>query len=155
MKTFFRLISLARPLGRYWPSFFIISILSVIFGIVNFALLAPLQTIIFTPENMGQQLVIPVFSMDPDYFKNLFLYYLTKFMGGSSQLKGLLFVCLMLVITSLLSNLTRYLSQRILVSLRTRLMYNIRKALFHKISRLHIGYFHEKRKGRYSLKHLK
>jgi len=26
-------------------------------------------------------------------------------------------------------------------------MYNIRTALFHKISRLHIGYFHEKRKG--------
>jgi len=147
MKTFFRLIALAKPYGRYWPAYLIITILSVIFGIVNFALISPLLTIIFNPENMGQQLVIPEFSMNSDYFNKIFLYYLTKFMGSSSQLKGLFFVCVLLVITSLFANLTRYLSQRILVSLRTRLMYNIRKSLFQKISRLHIGYFHEKRKG--------
>lgn len=147
MKTFFRLISLARPYGRYWPAYLVISILSVFFGIINFALISPLLTIIFNPENMGQQFVFPEFSLNSDFFNKIFLYYLTKFVGSSSQLKGLLFVCMLLVITSLFANLTRYLSQRILVSLRTRLMYNIRKALFSKISRLHIGYFHEKRKG--------
>jgi len=96
MKIFFRLIALAKPLGRYWPTYLIISILSIIFGIANVALLSPLQTIIFVPENMSQQLMRPEFSTNPEYFKEIFQYYLTKFMGGSSQLKGLLFVCLLL-----------------------------------------------------------
>ncbi len=147
MKTFLRLISFAKPYGRYWPAYLILSIFSVFLGIAYYALIDPMIRIIFDPESLSQQVTMPVFALDPDYFKELFNYYLTKFVGGASHQRGLIFVCIIFGVASFLSNLTRYLSQRILVSVRTRLMYNIRKALFFKISRLHIGYFHEKRKG--------
>jgi len=147
MKTFLRLLSFAKPYGRYWPTYLILSILSMFFGIFNFALAAPLIRIIFNPDSIVKQLSLPEFSLSADYFTNIFQYYLTKVMLESSLLNGLLFVCIFMVMMSFLSNLTSYLSQRILVSIRTKLMYNMRKALFLKISRLHIGYFHEKRKG--------
>jgi len=147
MKTFLRLLSFAKPYGRYWPSYLFLSILSVFFGVVYFALIDPITRIIFDPASITQQTLLPEFSVSVDYFKQIFNYYLTKFMGVSARQDGLLFVCIIFLIASFFSNLTRYLSQRILVSMRTRLMYNIRKALFLKISRLHIGYFHEKRKG--------
>ncbi|MFA5849608.1 MAG: ABC transporter ATP-binding protein [Bacteroidales bacterium] len=147
MKIFLRLLSFAKPYGRYWPSYLFLSILSVFFGVVYFALIDPLTRIIFDPASITQQTVLPDFYVSVDYFKQIFNYYLTKFMGESARQDGLLFVCIIFLIASFFSNLTRYLSQRILVSMRTRLMYNIRKALFLKISRLHIGYFHEKRKG--------
>lgn len=147
MKTFIRLLSFAKPYGRYWPTYLVISILSVFFGIINYALIDPLLTIIFDPLSISKQLLLPEFTLSADYFTGVFQYYLTKIMGVSSLLNGLLFVCGLLIATSFFSNLTRYLSQRILVSMRTKLMYNVRKALFLKISRLHIGYFHEKRKG--------
>jgi subfamily B ATP-binding cassette protein MsbA len=140
-------LSFAKPYGRYWPSYLFLSILSVFFGVVYFALIDPLTRIIFDPASITQQTVLPDFYVSVDYFKQIFNYYLTKFMGESARQDGLLFVCIIFLIASFFSNLTRYLSQRILVSMRTRLMYNIRKALFLKISRLHIGYFHEKRKG--------
>ncbi|OFY40406.1 MAG: antibiotic ABC transporter ATP-binding protein [Bacteroidetes bacterium GWF2_40_14] len=147
MKTFLRLLSFAKPYGRYWPSYLLLSILSVFFGVIYFALIDPLTRIIFDPASITQQTLLPDFSVSVDYFKQIFNYYLTKFMGESARQDGLLFVCIIFLIASFFSNLTRYLSQRILVSMRTRLMYNIRKSLFLKISRLHIGYFHEKRKG--------
>ena len=147
MKTFFRLLSFAKPYGRYWPAYLLISIFSMIFGIFNFALVAPIVRIIFSPNAIVQQLTMPEFSISVDYFTNLFQYYLTKIIGRSSLLNGLLFVSIFMLLMSFCSNLSNYIAQRILVSVKTKLMYNIRKALFLKISKLHIGYFHEKRKG--------
>ncbi|MFA6334528.1 MAG: ABC transporter ATP-binding protein [Bacteroidales bacterium] len=147
MKTFFRLLSFAKPFGRYWPTYLLVSILSVLFGVAYYALVDPLTRIIFSPETLNAQLSMPEFNISADYFKDIFQYYLTKFMGGTSRLKGLLFVCLFMTFMSFLANFTTYISRRILVSIRTKMMYNVRKALFLKISRLHIGYFHEKRKG--------
>lgn len=147
MKTFLRLLSFGKPYGKYWPAYLILSLLSVFFGIFLYALVDPIIRIIFDPESITRQVAFPEFALDPKYFSGIFYYYLTKFMSGTSYLGGLLFVCGFMIAMSFLSNLTTYLSQRILVSIRTKLMYNIRKALFLKISRLNIGYFHEKRKG--------
>jgi subfamily B ATP-binding cassette protein MsbA len=147
MKMFLRILSYAKPLGKYWPLYLVISIFSVVFGVLNYGLVDPLLTIIFDPGSMKEQHTMPVFTQSADYFKELFQYILTKTIGGSSQMKALLLVCGTLVAASFFSNLLRYLSQRILVSLRTNMMYSLRKALFNKITRLHLGYFQDKRKG--------
>ncbi|MCK9305057.1 MAG: ABC transporter ATP-binding protein [Bacteroidales bacterium] len=147
MKTFRRVLGYAKPLGKYWPAYLIISLLSVLFGVLNYGLIDPLLTIIFDPGSIASQHTMPHFTQSQDYFKELFSYFLTKTVGESSQMRSLLLVCLAFVAASFFSNLLKYLSQRILVSLRTRLMYNLRKELFNKITRLHLGYFHDKRKG--------
>lgn len=147
MKLFLRLLSYAKPVGRYWPLYFILSVFSVIFSLVNYALIRPLIDVLFQPESVASQLTKPVFSFSETYFNEIFQYYLTKFMLESGPLKGLVFVCIIFIIASLFSNLTRYFSQRILVTLKVNLMKNIREDLFDKISRLHIGYFHSQRKG--------
>ena len=147
MNDFKRLLAYAKPYRRFWPGYLILSILSVIFGVVNYALIDPLLTVLFQPESVDMQVVKPVFSLDPSYFEELFSYYLTRVMSASGMLRGLMFVCAFFVVASLLSNITRYLSQRILVNMRTYIMQNIRKDLFRKISSLHVGYFHNQKKG--------
>ena len=147
MNDFKRLLAYAKPYRRFWPGYLALSILSVIFGVVNYALIDPLLTVLFQPQTMEEQLVKPVFALDPAYFEEIFSYYLTKVMHSSGMLKGLMFVCAFFVVASLLSNITRYLSQRILVNMRTYIMQNIRRDLFKKISSLHVGYFHNQKKG--------
>ena len=147
MNDFKRLLAYAKPYRRFWPGYLVLSILSVIFGVVNYALIDPLLTVLFQPESMDVQMAKPVFALDPAYFEQLFSYYLTKVMTTSGMLRGLIFVCAFFVVASLLSNITRYLSQRILVNMRTYIMQNIRKDLFKKISSLHVGYFHNQKKG--------
>ncbi len=147
MESFKRLLSYARPFSRFWPGFLFLSILSVVFGVVNYALIGPLLTVLFEPANVEQQAMMPEFALTAEYFQDLFRYFLTKILISSGVLKALMFVCLIIILTSFLSNLTRYLSYRILINMRTFIMQNIRRDLFKKISSLNVGYFNEQRKG--------
>ena len=147
MESFKRLLSYARPFSRFWPSFLVLSILSVVFGVVNYALIGPLLAVLFEPANIEQQIVMPEFSLTVEYCQELFRYCLTKVMLASGPLKALMFVCFFIIITSFLSNLTRYFSYRVLINMRTFIMQNIRRDLFRKISSLNVGYFNEQKKG--------
>ncbi|MCL2727211.1 MAG: ABC transporter ATP-binding protein/permease [Bacteroidales bacterium] len=146
MKTFLRLLAFGKPYSRFWPKYLVICLFSVVFGIINFALVAPLLEVLFEPQNYVVT-VRPEFALSIDYFKSLFSFYLGDILHQNGILKALTYVCIFLIITTLLSNLTRYWSQRILVKMRTLIMQNLRTELFNKITRLHIGYFHDKRKG--------
>src|SRR3989339_1224997 len=111
MKTFLRLLEFARPHRKFWPRYLIVSILSVIFGIVYYALLEPLLTVLFLPENIDLTATLPQFTLSVDYFKSAFRFYLGNFMQNYGLLTGLVYVCLVLILTSFISNLLRYLSQ--------------------------------------------
>ncbi len=147
MGTFKRILSYAKPYRRFWPSYLILSILSVIFGVVNYALIEPLLNVVFEPNAVEKYTTLPEFSLSVDYFYGVFQYYLTKVLEANGVMRALLFVCIILVVTSLLSNITRFLSQKVLVNMKTYVMRNIRADLFHKITRLNVDYFQEKRKG--------
>ena len=147
MKAFRRILSYARPYSRFWPGYLVFSILSVIFGVVNYALIKPLLVVLFDPDAVEKYSALPDFSLTVEYFYGVFQYYLTKVLEASGVLRGLMFVCIVLIITSFLSNLTRFLSQKILVNMKTYVMKNIRTDLFNKITRLNVDYFQEQRKG--------
>lgn len=147
MDSFKRLLAYARPYSRFWPGYLVLSILSVIFSVVNYALIGPLLTVLFEPADIDVIDKLPSFELSPEYFEGIFKYYLSDILMSNGVLRALFFVSLILVLTSFLSNLTRYLSQRILVSMRTYIMLNIRRDLFNKISSLNVGYFNEQRKG--------
>lgn len=147
MKDFKRLLAYAKPYSRFWPGYLILSVLSVIFGVANYALIKPLLDILFNPDQLTRQLVKPEFNLlSFDYYSDIFYYYLTEIMR-SGLLRGLFFVCMILLAASFVSNLARYLSQRILVNMRTYIMQNIRRALFEKIVSLNVGYFNTRKKG--------
>lgn len=147
MNTFFRLIAFAKPYRKFWPKYLIISILSVLFGIANYALIGPLLKVLFEADKIAPVAALPPFELSITYFSALFNFYLVGYIQKSGALSGLLFVTFILIGSSLLSNLARYISQRILVSMRTHIMFNIRSALFEKLTKLHVGYFSHQRKG--------
>ena len=73
MNDFKRLLAYAKPYSRFWPGYLVLSILSVIFGVVNYALIDPLLTVLFQPQTMDVQLVKPEFALDPAYFEQIFV----------------------------------------------------------------------------------
>ena len=93
MESFKRLMAFAKPFSRFWPGYLILSIFSVIFGVLNYALIGPLINVLFDPENIKQQQVMPEFSLTPEYFQELFRYGLTSVMQDFGVLKALMFVC--------------------------------------------------------------
>lgn len=147
MSAFRRILAYARPYGRYWPGYLALSVLSVIFGIANYALIGPVLSVLFQPETVSGVTSRPEFSLSLGYIEQMFQYLLGGTIAGGGVLRGLLFVSGALVAASFLSNLCRYLSQRILVGMKTRLMMNVRRDLFAKISSMDVGYFTDKKKG--------
>ncbi|MBQ1883332.1 MAG: ABC transporter ATP-binding protein [Bacteroidales bacterium] len=155
MKNFLRLLNYARPWRRFWPGYIILAVLSVIFGIVNYSLISPVLRLLFeSPTNEQVSAEISAladktreFSMSMDWFEDTFQYYMDKIFLANGPLKALLFVCALLVGASLLSNITRYLSQTILVRMRTHIMKKLRTDLFRKVSTMDVGFYHTQQKG--------
>lgn len=146
MESLKRLFAYAGPLYRYWPGFLLLSILSLIFGIANYALLGPFLSVLFESDTIAP-VAKPEAAFTVEYVKTYFSYILSTVVRASGPLKGLLFVSGVLILACLGSNLSRYFCQRILVNLKTTVMKGLRKDLFEKISSLHIGYFNGEKKG--------
>lgn len=147
MNTFRRIMSYGRPYSKYWPPYLFLSVVSMVFGIINYALLGPLLTVLFENGDIAAARVLPEFELSVDYFSSLFSWALSQVAVKHGVIGALVFVCIALVFACFICDLCRYLSQRILVNMRTRLLKNLRTDIFRKITSLDIGYFSDRRKG--------
>lgn len=146
MKVFWRLLQFARPFGLFLPQYGLLATLSVVFGILNFTLLVPLLDVLFNTAEP------PVSSSSPSYgsidgVKAYFYHYFNQILQAEGKFGALQFVCIIIVVSVVLSNTFRYFSVTVLNSMRTRTVLNMRKSLYEKITSLHIGYFHQRQKG--------
>jgi subfamily B ATP-binding cassette protein MsbA len=144
---FLRIVSFAKPYARFWPKYLTFIVPGMIFGVLNFVLILPVLEIIFEQKAITY-IENPEFSLtDAKYFKDIFynfLYKINIFWGANGTL---VIVCAAVMIASLFANLFKYLAQRTLVSMRVHVLKNMRNAIFVKITKMHIAYFNEKRKG--------
>ena len=147
MKTYLRLINFARPLGKYLPEYLVYTILGVVFGLLNFTLFIPLLNLLFTTYPAKEVVEIPVFTFTIDYFKDLFNYYFYTIIKDGGKIAALQYVCLVIFCSVLLSNLFKFLSQRVLTSVRTKVVKNIRETVFNKITDSDLRFFYNNRKG--------
>jgi subfamily B ATP-binding cassette protein MsbA len=147
MKTLKRLLVFAKPYSRYWPKYLFFTFFGMVLGIFNFALIKPLLDVVFAPNAMTATQELPAFSLSVSYLADVFNYYLTHIVQSTGRMAALLFVSISIVIASFLANLFKYGGQCVMATLRTRVIANIREALFDKITRLDIGFFNKQQKG--------
>ncbi|WP_034256577.1 ABC transporter ATP-binding protein [Adhaeribacter aquaticus] len=150
MKTYFRILSFAKPFGKYVPGYFIFTLLAVIFGLLNFSLLIPLLTILFNQVNSQEATTMvqkPEFAFSAEYIKDFFYYYFGRIILNNGQLGALRFVCLILTGSVFLSNLFKYLGLRIEGAVRAQVVRNLRMQVYERITELHIAFFSNQRKG--------
>jgi subfamily B ATP-binding cassette protein MsbA len=144
MKTYFRLLSFAKPIEKFAIPYIFFTIFSVIFNTLNLALLAPLLNSIFFSKAIPDVVTKPESLFD---IKKAFDYYSYMAQVNYGQSGVLHFVCLVIVISVLLGNLFRYLSQRTMENLRIHTLLNLRKSVFDNVMNLHMGFFSNERKG--------
>lgn len=147
MKIYFKILAFARPLNRFVPKYAVLAVLAVLFGLVNFTLLIPLLNVIFEKVEPKTITSLPSFSLSIDYASSAFDYYFYKIYSQYGQSGALQFVCAIIITSVFFANMFRYWSQRVMTSMRTYVVKNIRESLFKKITDLHVGYFHNQRKG--------
>jgi len=150
MKTYLRIISLARPFRRHFPYYVVFSLLAIFFGLLNLTLLKPLLDVIFgqvEAEKLAEYAFRPEFALNTKYFLHLFNHYMLEFINEYSRFGALAYVCCIIVISVFLANLFRYIAEVIMANVRADVVKRLRIAIFDKVSRLHLGYFSNQRKG--------
>ena len=93
METFQRVLSFARPYGRKIPGYLLLSVLSVVFGVVNYALLGPLLTVLFDNQEAAAAVARPDFAPTVDFMTEWFRWLLSSVIRDGGVVRGLLLVC--------------------------------------------------------------
>ncbi|RYU87359.1 ABC transporter ATP-binding protein [Mucilaginibacter terrigena] len=144
MKTYLRLLSFARPIEKFAIPYIITTIFSIIFSTLNLALLAPLLQTLFNKDGAYVELGKKPALLDLMATFKYYVQYATNTYGTWGALQ---FVCGTIVVSALLGNLFRYLSQRTMENLRVHTLLNLRRTLFDNVMSLHMGFFSNERKG--------
>lgn len=146
MKNYLRLLSYAKPLGSFVVPFLITSILASIFGVLNFTLLTPVLNVLFDQVDDQQVTKMLTPSAGFSVIKE-FNFYFAKFLSEQGKQGALFFVCAVLAVTIILSNVFKYISIRLLENFKSNMVANLRQEVFNKAIQLHLGFFSNERKG--------
>jgi subfamily B ATP-binding cassette protein MsbA len=148
MKIYFRLLSFAKPIEKFAIPYVIATLLSILFGTLNLALLSPLFETLLN-SNAKEPKVESLTDKAVSSFNILgqFRQFVNESIATTGPEKTLGYVCIVIIISVLLSNLFKYFSQRYMEDLRVHTLLNLRKKVFNNVMDLHVGYFNNERKG--------
>jgi len=144
MKTYFRLLSFAKPIEKFAIPYILYTLLYVIFSSMIYPLLIPLLNTLFNSNGPPGLAVKPHTIMD---VTGWFKYYMGYFLKRKDEFGALRFVCIVIIITMLIGNGFRYLSARTMENLRLHTLLNLRRSVFNNVMNMHLGYFSNQRKG--------
>jgi ABC-type multidrug transport system fused ATPase/permease subunit len=153
MKKISRLLNYLADYKGKIGLYFLYNLLSIVFGLVSFTLIGPVLKVLFDSSSVPATTVaspVPVahatitgISALIDHAKELFNSYLLH----QDKLTTLAYICIIIVVFTILKNLFLYLALYILNPLRNAVLRRLRDDLFTKTLSLPIGFFTEERKG--------
>ncbi|RNL49616.1 ABC transporter ATP-binding protein [Pedobacter jejuensis] len=148
MKIYFRLLSFAKPIEKFAIPYVIATLLSILFGTFNLALLSPLfETLLNANKAVDKSNSLTNKAAESISLLGKLRELVNESIAKNSIETTLLYVCVIIVISVLLSNLFRYFSQRYMEDLRVHTLLNFRKRVFDNVMNLHVGFFNNERKG--------
>ena len=148
MKEFWRvLVRYVAPYKKYLCGSVVMNILSAVFNIFSFSLLAPILKILFE-SGTEQYNFIPWENVHGfgDVLNNVY-YYMTQWIEVSGASKVLLLLCLIFSGITLIKTACYFGAYAVMVPIRTGVVKDMRMQLYRKILSLPIGFFSQERKG--------
>ncbi len=147
MQTFFRILQYAHKLTPRLIQFFIYSVLGIIFSALSLVSVQPMLNILFDKIPVKAVPPFPEFSLTLEYPLDIFRHYFISIINAQGKADALLFVCLCIVASVMIGNFFRYLERIVASKVRVDIVKNLRTHIFTNVTRLHIGYFNNQRKG--------
>ncbi len=137
-----------RYIFPYWARItlnIVFNFLSVVFSLFSLTMVIPFLTILFQTQKDYYELM-PL-RLDFDVIINNFYYYLHLLIENRGEMAALIFISALVVVTSLLKNLFKYLALYHLAPVRNGVVKDIRNDVYQKTLDLPLSYFSQGRKG--------
>ena len=149
MNTYWRLLGFAKPIEKYAIPYFFYTLFYTIFYTFTFMLIMPLLNTLFVEDQLLEPVTaLPSFALNTDYFRSLVNFLIYRVFGTDySKMDVLIFLSVFIILMSFLSNLFRYLGQRVMETMRVRSLQRLRNRVYDNVMGLHVGYFNTERKG--------
>lgn len=145
MKRFSTILRYLRDQKKNIALYLLFNFLSIIFSLVSLAMLAPFLQLLFGKEKLKD--IKPAFHFTANGVLEYLKYILSMLIKNHNEVYALAAICVIIIVAVFLKNVFIYLSYRILVPTRNRVMTRLRSDLYSKILELPIGFFTEQRKG--------
>lgn len=146
MQSLRRLIPFARPLHHFFPEYIVYTVLGILFGLLNFTLLIPILQLLFD-EQMALSVSKPTFAFSLDFAKDYFNYIFSNIIAEKGKFQALLLISACVGCSIVLANVFRYLSLRVLLRLRLKLIEGLRNKLYEKYLQQSLSYHNHQTKG--------
>lgn len=145
MKKISRLLTYLADYKGKIGLYFLFNLLSILFGLLSFSLLAPVLSVLFDQKPAKETTVAGTKTAFGfiDSIKEQFNTYLLH----QDKLTTLAYICIIIVVFTVLKNLFLYLALYTLNPLRNAVLRRLRNDLFTKTLSLPIGFFTEEKKG--------
>ncbi len=148
MKTYWRILAFARPLRRYTVPYFFYTLFYAIFNTMLFVMVMPLLQVLFKSDSVTIVTEMPKFALKGAYLKDALNYGVFRVFGTDyDKMELLMFIAIVIIIIALLSNLFRYLGQRLLEKMKIETLEKLRNNVFDNVMGLDAGFFSGEKKG--------
>ncbi len=141
MRTYARIFQYLQHQTGSILGYLISILLSILFSIVSFGMLAPFFDLIFNGDN--SRLAQPADNAVMETIRQLLL----QQVDSLTPVATLGIICLIILLSIGFKNLFLYLSFYILNPMKNRIIHRLRSDIYQKVLTLPIGYFTEQRKG--------
>lgn len=145
MNRFFILLSYVKP---YWFNALlngIFNIIGSIFSLFSLAMVIPFLGILFGTQEPVRESMPLEFSINS--IQHNFNYILTQQIDNNGPAAALLLVSIIVILTSLLKNLSIFLANYFMAPIRNGVIQDIRNKLYNKILKLPLSFFSNEKKG--------
>lgn len=150
MKEFFQLMRrFVSPYKKYLGWAILLNILSAIFNVFSFTVLAPILSILFEMNDSNVYELMPwdtTGNLKEIAINNAY-YYVTQMIQVNGPSLTLLFLGLFLAFMTLIKTGCYFASSAVMIPLRTGVVRDIRIMVYTKVMSLPLGFFSEERKG--------
>ena len=151
MKKFFGVLRYVKGYWRYGILNIVFNILSVIFSLLATGLLFPFLQILFSNSNDTLLEIIkhgkPVWHFSTRSIIDTVNYTVAEQTISVGRISVLVYICIFIIITFFLKNLTRYMAMYFLSPIRNGVVRDMRNNILRKTMDLSLSYYSEERKG--------
>lgn len=141
MKKISRLLTYISEYKGKVALYFLTNVLAIVFGLLTIVMIGPVLQTLFqttTPVATGKPATGPM---------KLLTDAVNASINGQDRMSALAYICVAVVLFSILKNLFLYISLYILNPLRNAVLRRLRNEIYSKVLSLPIGFFTEERKG--------
>jgi subfamily B ATP-binding cassette protein MsbA len=121
------------------------NVLVIVFSLVSFVMLIPFLNLLFGIEELVT--VKPELEFGTEALIDYLNYFISQTIIDKGKVDALFFICIFLLASFFLRNLSRFLAMFFLAKVRVNAVRDIRNDLYHKILILPLSYYNRRKKG--------